>query len=69
MLLECDVDQVGSIEKLANELKSRNMEIDILINNAGVVSPDHPNDPITKCKVEDIKSVFNTNVIGPVVMT
>lgn len=41
--------------------KTRKLQIDIIINNAGIAS----NRPIEKCDEEDFASLYNVNVRGP----
>lgn len=43
--------------------------IDILINNAGISSANHPNDPIMGVSKLDMENCFRTNVVGPVLLT
>merc|ERR1712232_660269 len=51
-------------------LKSRGIgAVDVLINNAGVSSKNHPDDPIVSADAEEVQRVFNTNVIGTIQTT
>ena len=43
--------------------------IDLLINNAGISSPNHPIDPIKSVPADDVLAVCKTNVIGTVQVT
>ena len=71
-VLPCDVTDSASVASLAASIKESLKDgeaVDFLINNAGISSPNHPNDPILGASVEDISSVFQTNVIGTVLVT
>ena len=43
--------------------------VDMLINNAGIATPDHPNDPPTAIKREELLKVMDVNVGGVVSLT
>jgi NAD(P)-dependent dehydrogenase (short-subunit alcohol dehydrogenase family) len=38
--------------------------LDLLINNAGIASPQHPSDPILSCPTDVMQSLFATNCCG-----
>jgi len=58
------------VEALPASLKAAGVSsLDLLVNNAGIVSPNHPVDPIVECNAKDIKSVFEVNVIGTIMVT
>ena len=40
------------------------VDVDILINNAGIASPGHPGDSVLECKLEDILKCAQVNVMG-----
>lgn len=58
-----------SIEELVSKLANEDAVVDILINNAGIASKNHPVDPILEADEEDILKVFHTNVLGNIRMT
>ena len=43
--------------------------LDFLINNAGISNPDHPVEPCLSTEVDMLKTVFETNVAGPMQVT
>jgi NAD(P)-dependent dehydrogenase (short-subunit alcohol dehydrogenase family) len=43
--------------------------LDVLINNAGVATAKHPDEPVLEATAEDMQSVFATNVVGPMLVT
>jgi NAD(P)-dependent dehydrogenase (short-subunit alcohol dehydrogenase family) len=43
--------------------------LDVLINNAGVATAKHPDEPVLEATAEDMQSVFTTNVVGPMLVT
>jgi 3-hydroxy acid dehydrogenase / malonic semialdehyde reductase len=60
---QCDISDVSSIKELAERLKSR--QVDILVNNAGLALGTETGD---KVSVDDIKTMFGTNIIGLMAM-
>ena len=70
-VLPCDVSDANSITTLGKLIQEKcgGSRIDVLINNAGISNPDHPKDPIVSASLEDMQSVFQTNVMGTVLMT
>jgi len=70
VVLELDVSSEESVAALPGLLQAAGIEsLDLLFNNAGISSPNHPHDPILGCDVATIKSVFNVNVIGTILVT
>eukprot|EP00929_Paragymnodinium_shiwhaense_P114359 TRINITY_DN82723_c0_g1_i1.p1 TRINITY_DN82723_c0_g1~~TRINITY_DN82723_c0_g1_i1.p1 ORF type:complete len:270 (+),score=29.50 TRINITY_DN82723_c0_g1_i1:202-1011(+) len=73
-VLECDLASEDSIErtgKAVEEMISAGLldGIDVLINNAGISTPNHPIDPILAVSAADMNSVMQTNVIGTTLVT
>jgi len=58
--LACDLGKESDVEKNVDLIKSKTSTIDILINNAGLFL----NQPFVNTNLEDVKSVYNTNVFG-----
>lgn len=70
IVLELDVASEESVAALPDLLKAAGItSLDVLVNNAGISSPNHPHDPILECDTSIIKSVFNVNVIGTILVT
>jgi all-trans-retinol dehydrogenase (NAD+) len=61
----CDVSQKNQIEQIAGRIKKDFNFIDILINNAGVVTGK----PILDTRFEDLKKNFDTNLMAVIWMT
>ena len=69
-LLTCDVSDMKSIKALGQLIPAKCAgSVDVLINNAGISSSNHPHDPIISTSLEDMQSVFQTNVMGTVLVT
>ena len=62
--ISLDVADDSSIEQLKNYLESNQLTVNHLINNAGVASKNHPDDPPDNVDREDALKLFNINVIG-----
>jgi len=60
-----DVDDPTSIADAVAYITGTVSHIDILINNAGISTKDHPNDPIISANPEEALQVYKTNVLGP----
>ncbi len=58
----CDITLEEDIKELENHLKENNINIDVLINNAGAII----NKPFRETTSEDFQNVYNTNVFGVV---
>lgn len=43
--MRCDLASFESVRNLANDFLSRNLPLHVLINNAGVMMPDHAMSP------------------------
>lgn len=59
--VQLDMDDSNSIAALAADLKARHGRLDVLINNAAVISQD----PATTVADDEMKRVFQTNFHGP----
>eukprot|EP00051_Salpingoeca_urceolata_P013869 m.175575 g.175575 ORF g.175575 m.175575 type:complete len:273 (-) comp17921_c0_seq13:30-848(-) len=71
-LLALDVSDEKSVEELGKQVTSSPLAadgIDWLINNAGVSSNNHPNDPAETGTKTEMLRVFTTNVVGPMLVT
>lgn len=64
-----DTTDKKSVDQIVSKLTSEGAVIDILINNAGIASKNHPVDPILEADEEDVLNVFRTNVLGTIRMT
>ncbi|CUM63701.1 uncharacterized protein PRCAT00001285001 [Priceomyces carsonii] len=63
---ELDVSKVDTIQKFVDDLPSEFADVDVLINNAGKALG---RDPIGTILTEDIKEMFQTNVLGLITLT
>lgn len=61
-LVILDVSKDDSIEAAAEKIKADFGRLDVLVNNAGIVTPD----PITR---ESLRTAFDTNVFGVMLLT
>ncbi len=61
----CDVTNESDVRRLAKELKESYKAIDVLINNAGIISP---NDGIEGTEFVVLRKVFDTNFFGPIAL-
>jgi len=68
-MVQLDLGSAESAIAAAAQVEARLGVIDILLNNAGITSPNHPNDPILEASPEVITNVFQTNVIGTLSVT
>ena len=63
--LALDVSDAASIAASAASVLARHPELNILINNAGVMIDDDPTAPVDE---HDLELVFSTNLLGPIRM-
>jgi len=63
VLENVDVSQAESIQEMANSLKNR--RIDVLINNAGVLSRE----PLSDLNLSRIQQQFEVNTLGPLLVS
>jgi len=69
-LLKCDINSDESIQTCVKAMGRSGVDrVDILINNAGVSNKDHPDDLASQTDREEMMSIFNTNVGGPLSVT
>ena len=64
-VLSMDVSSEESIKAAFAALPSHITQLDLLINNAGVQSPKQPADWMLQATAADAMSLFQTNVVGP----
>ncbi|CAE6426204.1 unnamed protein product [Rhizoctonia solani] len=64
IFLELDLADLGSIRKAAETFKSKEQELHVLFNNAGVMKP-----PIEQRTAQGYDLQFGTNVLGPYFFT
>jgi len=62
--LALDTTNPASLLKAVNTVMTRHGKLDILLNNAGVATRNHPNDPPEHLDVAEMTNVFATNVGG-----
>ncbi len=65
LLLETDVRKDADLDHLVDETLAQLGRIDILVNNAGINAPGG----LLGVSREDLRSVFDTDLIGPFVLT
>ena len=69
-VLSCDISNNESIENCITDIKNLSFDcVDLLINNAGVSNKRHPDDLASQTDREEMVSIFNTNVGGPLSVT
>jgi NAD(P)-dependent dehydrogenase (short-subunit alcohol dehydrogenase family) len=61
--IELNLGSLGQVKKAAAEISSLDVDIDVLVNNAGIMAP-----PYSKTE-DDIESQFATNHIGHFLLT
>ena len=66
MIFKGDVNDSSFCQKTTEEVIDKWGSIDILVNNAGI---QFPGDDITKLKEENIRTTFNSNIIGMILLT
>lgn len=64
--LELDVGDPKSIEAAAKQLTQKFPSLNVLINNAGIMSPDKIDGPIDDAQ---LTSIVTTNLLGPIRLT
>merc|ERR1719357_572430 len=62
--LAVDTTNPASLLRVVNILWERYGKLDVLINNAGVATKNHPNDPPEFLDTTEMVKVFETNVGG-----
>jgi NAD(P)-dependent dehydrogenase (short-subunit alcohol dehydrogenase family) len=66
-----DVSDEQSVATALDVVKSELglTSLDVLINNAGVSTDKHPDEPVLEATADDMTRVFATNVVGPMRVT
>ncbi len=59
--IKADITNASDQKKIIKTLKSLNLKVDVLINNAGQIV----NKPFEKITAKELQSVYTTNVFGP----
>lgn len=69
VILPLDITRPDSFIQLHRTLPDFGVHsIDILIGNAAISNRDHPNDPILSCNPEEVMQLFQTNVVGNLIL-
>lgn len=63
--MQADVQDSASLDALVNNLKAKDLSVDVLINNAGI-KHDSPTETMSD---EDFEHVLKTNVLGTFMLT
>jgi NAD(P)-dependent dehydrogenase (short-subunit alcohol dehydrogenase family) len=66
--LQIDVDSVASIQRAAEQIENEHGQIDILINNAGIL-PEATASNVGLLDLDLLRETFETNVFGAVAVT
>lgn len=66
-LLMIDVARDDSVQAAAETVQAADGKLDVLVNNAGVLGETPP--PAYSQSVEDVRKVYETNVLGPIRVT
>ena len=66
-MLECDVSDQASIERLAEQVAGITQHVDLLINNAGIYG--QRSQSLTNVSRQVMLDTFNTNSLGPLFVT
>jgi dehydrogenase/reductase SDR family member 12 len=59
----CDLSRLESVRRFAGRFIARSPRLDVLVNNAGVLTPER------ECSADGIELTLATNVIGPFLLT
>lgn len=62
-----DVTDPKSVQRLADDLASRGLQVDVLVNNAAIVLAESTG--ILQTPVDDLRKTFETNVLGAIVVS
>ncbi|XP_065576493.1 serine/arginine repetitive matrix protein 1-like isoform X2 [Artemia franciscana] len=68
-VIKMDVTDDASIEAALKETQKRIDKLDILINNAGITNRNHPEDKALEINRQEMLDVYNTDVVGALVVT
>jgi NAD(P)-dependent dehydrogenase (short-subunit alcohol dehydrogenase family) len=64
-----DLTSKESVQSLADTIKIKYGKIDILLNNAGLATKNHPHDPPQDLDTKEMMLLFETNVAGTCLVT
>jgi len=64
IVVKMDIDDEQSVADCFKFVSEKFDHIDILINNAGIATKNHPIDPVLQIDPEDFMKVFRVNVLG-----
>ena len=67
--LACDVSDDRSVAECLAKVANTHDRLDLLINNAGIATSDHPNDPPKAIKRDELLKVMDVNVGGVLSLT
>merc|ERR1711973_79064 len=59
-----DTTSAASVKQLAEKVKSKYGKVDILLNNAGIGTKNHPHDPPDQVDIPEMMKVYETNIGG-----
>jgi NAD(P)-dependent dehydrogenase (short-subunit alcohol dehydrogenase family) len=65
LFVQMDVGNEDSIKKAAKEVQSKNIKIDVIVNNAGVLLDS---ESINEVSSEKILTTFRVNTLGPILV-
>jgi len=63
-IAQMDIDSEKSVMDAFKFISTKVKDLDILINNAGIGTKNHPHDPVLKVDPSEMLKVFRVNVIG-----
>ena len=70
IIVQLDVTDKNSIQRAHKEITKNFESIDLLINNAGIISGDGENQfPLGEIHTEDILQILNTNSVAPLLIS
>jgi len=64
-----DTTDQASVTALVNKIQQKYKKVDILINNAGIATKNHPHDPPDQLDTQEMIKIFSTNVGGTCLVT
>lgn len=67
--LELDIAKQDQIDSAIAKIEADFGRVDILINNAGKASKNHPIDPVVGISAEELIDIFTTNTVGTINVT
>lgn len=65
--IELDISDIDSVQSAKEILESKIQQLDVLINNAGILGDDPQS--FSKCSIENLRNIFDTNFFGTVQTT